>query len=65
MVSGLLEAWLRKPTVADCERIQEDITSLRGIYKNQFTRVLLVAVASTLGSALGAWIGATWVITLI
>ena len=61
MVVGLVEAWLRKPTVADCERINEDVRSLRGIYKNAFTRVLLVTVMSTMGSAIGAWIGLFWI----
>jgi pheromone shutdown-related protein TraB len=65
MVVGLLEAWLRKPTVSDAERINEDVQSLRGFYRNPFTRVLLVAFMSTVGSALGAWVGATWVVTLL
>lgn len=65
MVVGPLEAWLRKPTVEDCERINDDVQSLGGIYKNPFTRVLLVAVLANLGSALGAWIGATWVVSLV
>jgi pheromone shutdown-related protein TraB len=64
MVAGLVEAWLRKPTVKDCENIGEAITSLRGIFENQFTRVLLVTVGATLGSALGAWVGAAWVVLL-
>lgn len=65
MVVGLVEAWLRKPTVDDAERINEDIESLAGIYRNPFTRVLLVAVMSTIGSALGAWIGGAWVLSLL
>ena len=65
MVAGLVEAWRRKPTVEDAERINEDVHSLRGFYRNAFTRVLLVTVAATMGSALGAWIGATWVVTLL
>ncbi len=65
VVVGLVEAWLRKPTVEDCERINEDVQSLRGIYRNQFTRVLLVAVMATLGSALGAWVGIGWVLVLV
>jgi pheromone shutdown-related protein TraB len=56
MVVGPVEAWLRKPTVADCERIAEDVQSLRGLYRNPFTRVLLVAVMASLGSAIGAWV---------
>ncbi len=65
VVVGLTEAWLRKPTVADAERINDDVQSIRGLYKNQFTRVLLVAVLSTFGSALGAWVGAALVLPLV
>ena len=65
MVAGLVEAWLRKPTVADCQTVADDMMTLRGIYKNRFTRVLLVAVLSTIGSALGAWVGAGWVVWLL
>lgn len=64
MVAGLVEAWARKPTVEDCEQVAE-ITSFSDMRKNSFTRVLLVAVASTLGSAIGAWIGAAWVVKLL
>jgi pheromone shutdown-related protein TraB len=65
MVVGLLEAWLRKPTVEDCEHINRDIQTWRGVYRNPVTRVLLVAVAATLGSAVGAWVGLSWVIALV
>ena len=65
MVAGLVEAWLRKPTVADCQTVADDMMTIRGIYKNPFTRVLLVAVLSTIGSALGAWVGAGWVVWLL
>ncbi|MBT9556066.1 MAG: TraB/GumN family protein [Myxococcales bacterium] len=64
MPVGLSEAWLRRPTVADCEAINEDVQSLRGIYKNRFTRVLLVALLSTFGAAIGAWTGIGWVWSL-
>jgi pheromone shutdown-related protein TraB len=65
VVVGLCEAWLRKPTVEDMSRINEDVQSFRGVYRNQFTRVLLVAVMSTLGSALGAWTAMIWLIGAI
>ena len=58
---GLVEAWQRKPTVQDCENINTDVKSLKGVYKNPFTRVLLVAVMANLGSAIGGWIGLGWV----
>lgn len=65
MVVGLMEAWRRRPTVQDAERINDDVQSIRGIYRNPFTRVLLVTVASTLGSAMGAWVGLGWVLSLL
>lgn len=65
IIVGLMEAWLRKPTVEDCERIPDDATSVAGIYRNPFTRVLLVAVMANLGSALGAYAGAFLVARLL
>ncbi len=65
MVVGLVEAWLRRPTVEDCQRLREDAQTLRGFYRNRFTRVLLVSALASIGSAVGAWIGATWVVTLL
>lgn len=65
IVAGLVEAWLRKPNVADCEGINDAMLSLGSMYRNRFTRVLLVAVGATLGSALGAWVGAAWVVQLL
>ena len=65
MVAGLVEAALRKPTVRDCEEVQTAVRSVKSIYSNRVTRVLLVAVATTRGSALGAWIGAPLVLRLL
>jgi len=64
MVTGLVEAWLRKPTVEDCEQLSRSMTSIRSVYQNRVTRVLLVFVLSSLGAALGAYIGASWVFVL-
>jgi len=65
MVVGLVEAWLRKPTVADAKLLGDDMQSIRGVYRNPFSRVLLVAVAATMGSAVGAWIGTAWIVALL
>jgi len=56
-VSGLTEAWVRKPKVSDFETLGEDVTSLRGFWSNEITRILLVVVFSNLGSTLGTLIG--------
>jgi len=60
-----VEAWLRRPTVKDCEQLPDDVQTLRGFWRNPVTRILLVAVASGLGTALGMWIGVAWVVTLV
>jgi pheromone shutdown-related protein TraB len=65
MVAGLVEAYLRKPTVEDCEGVQKAVGSIRELYQNGVTRVFLVVVLASLGSALGAWIGLGWVLTLL
>ena len=48
----------------DAERIPDDVQSLRGFYRNPFTRTLLVVMMSIFGSAVGAWIGIGWMATL-
>ncbi len=65
MVVGVVEAWRRKPHVADCERLPEDIQSWRGFWRNPVTRILLIAVASGIGTAVGFWVGVGWVASLL
>jgi pheromone shutdown-related protein TraB len=55
-VSGLVEAFSRKPRVIDFENLQEDIHTLRGFWKNKVTRVLLVVVFTNLGSSIGTFV---------
>jgi pheromone shutdown-related protein TraB len=65
MVVGVLEAWSRRPSVADCERLPDDIQSFRGFLRNPVTRILIVAVASGIGTAVGFWVGVGWVASLL
>ena len=55
-VSGLVEAFSRKPKVKDLESLPEDILSVRGFWRNKLTRILLVVVFTNLGSSLGTFI---------
>ena len=55
-VSGLVEAFSRKPKVKDFENLPEDILSLKGFWKNKVTRILLVVVFTNLGSSLGTFV---------
>ncbi len=65
MVVGVVEAWRRKPTVVDCERLPDDITTLRGFFRNPVSHILLVAILSGVGTAVGMWLGAAWIVTLL
>lgn len=64
-VSGLTEAWVRKPKVEDFENLAKDITSIRGFRKNEITRILLVVVLSNLGSSIGTFIGLPLIASLL
>lgn len=55
-VSGLVEAFSRKPKVKDFERLPNDILSIRGFWRNKVTRILLVVVFTNLGSAAGTFV---------
>jgi pheromone shutdown-related protein TraB len=65
MVTALVEAWVRRPTVEDCEGIPEAIMKPKTWLKNRATRVLLVFVLSNLGAAIGMFISTTWVLSLL
>lgn len=53
LFAGLTEAYVRKPSVADFESLQDDIASFRGFYRNRVTHILLVFFVSTLLAAIG------------
>lgn len=55
-VSGLVEAFSRKPKVKDFESLSQDILSVKGFWKNKVTRILLVVVFTNIGSSLGTMI---------
>jgi pheromone shutdown-related protein TraB len=55
-VSGLTEAYMRRPKVRDLEQLSEDILSVRGFWRNKVTRILLVVVFTNLGSTFGTFV---------
>ena len=55
-VSGLVEAFSRRPRVRDFERLSDDIASVRGFWRNKVTRILLVVVFTNLGSSIGTFV---------
>jgi pheromone shutdown-related protein TraB len=56
MVAGGIELLLRRPSVGDFSHLRDDVTRLRGWWRNRVSRVLLVFIFSTLGSALGTYL---------
>jgi pheromone shutdown-related protein TraB len=53
LFSGFVQACMRKPRVEDAENINENISSLKGIYHNRILRALLVFLLSSLGGIAG------------
>ncbi|MBP1762732.1 MAG: pheromone shutdown-related protein TraB, partial [Firmicutes bacterium] len=54
--TGLVEAVIKKPTVADVQNVSQDIFSIRGFYRNRLLRTLLVIFMANLGASLGTFI---------
>ena len=59
-VTGLVQAFVAPPHVKDMEHVSEDIAKLSGWWRNRLTRVLLVFVLSSLGSAIGTLVAFSW-----
>jgi pheromone shutdown-related protein TraB len=52
-VSGMVEAFSRKPKVKDLESLPDDILSFKGFWRNKVTRILLVVAFTNLGASIG------------
>ncbi len=64
-VTGLVQASLVQPQVRDLEKVGEDISSTSGWWRNRLTRVLLVFLLSSLGSAIGTLVAFGWLKNLL
>jgi pheromone shutdown-related protein TraB len=64
-VSGLVEAFSRKPKVRDFENLPRDILSIKGFWKNKITRILLVVVFTNLGSSIGTFVAIPLMVKLL
>jgi len=53
MVSGLMEATLRKPKVKDFENLSDDAITFKGWYKNRVLHILLVFLLTSFGASIG------------
>ncbi len=61
-VSGLVEAWIRKPTSEDFSKLME-ADSFREMMQNRFFRVIFVAALTNVGSMIGTFYGGWFIIT--
>jgi len=65
LFSGLIQITFSKPRVSDLQNITEDITSIKGIYKNRIAKALLVFFLSSLGGAIGNFISFPAIVGLL
>lgn len=65
LFSGVAEASLRKPRVSDVQNLSDDVTSVKGFYRNRVTRALLVFFLSSLGGMIGNFISIPYLTSLI
>lgn len=55
-LSALVEVWARRPTVADFHELRNDVSSLRGWWRNRVSRALLNFFLTSLGTMVGVWV---------
>ena len=63
--TAIVQAIVCKPKVSDMESLQDDVTSLRGFYKNRILRALLVFILSSIGSTIGTFAASADIIGIL
>ncbi|MBU9721544.1 TraB/GumN family protein [Bacillus alkalicola] len=62
--AGIVQAFVRRPSVSDFEALADDVHSAKGFWNNKVTRILLIVVLTNVGSTLGTFIGGADVVRL-
>lgn len=57
LFSGLTQATVCKPRVIDAEEVNNDMGSLKGMYRNRIIRAFMVFFLSSVGSSIGTFLG--------
>ena len=60
-VAGLVEAWIRPPSVGDFEALPAAMENFRDFIRNPVVRILLVVALANLGSSLGTFTAIPWI----
>ena len=63
-VAGYVEAKVKCPKVRDFEGLR-DIKGVKGYWKNQVTRILLVVVFANIGSVIGTFVALPYLVSLL
>lgn len=64
-IAGLVELKMRTPVVKDIEALSELVVgdSLLDLFRNPVMRILAVTAMANIGSMIGTWVAATWILT--
>lgn len=60
-VAGLVQAWVKKPTVSDLEELPTSVMTIKGFWTNSVSRILLVVIFANLGATIGVFISGSWI----
>jgi pheromone shutdown-related protein TraB len=60
-VAGIVQAFVRKPTVSDIENLPEAIGSFKGFWRNPVIRILLIMTLSNIGGFVGMCVAGPWI----
>ena len=60
-VAGIVQAFVKRPTVSDLEDLPEAIGSMKGFWTNPVTRILLIIALANLGAMIGVPIAGAWI----
>lgn len=55
-VAGLVQAWVKKPTVSDLEELPMSVMTVKGFWVNPVSRILLVVIFANLGATIGVFV---------
>jgi pheromone shutdown protein TraB len=56
LFAGLLQVTIYKPRVSDIHNIGDDVTSLKGVYRNRISRALMVFFFTGIFGAIGSFV---------
>jgi len=60
-VAGLVQAWVKKPTVSDLEDLPMSVMTVKGFWVNPVSRILLVVIFANLGATIGVFVSGSWI----